>query len=78
MRTGVATFYCDLCGRDLDPTERGVYVHVEGYDRKRPGGGTNHLVFRKVTDPPHFAHDACIRLAQRGINVRQQSLGGFE
>lgn len=67
-------WYCDLCGGDLNPQESGTFVAVHGYDRKRASGGTNHLVLRKVDDPPHFAHANCIRLAQMGIGVGQGTL----
>jgi hypothetical protein len=62
---------CALCGKTLvNPHFAGNYVEQTGWSINRTVGGSNQLSLRKPTG--RYAHGACIRLAVRGVDPRDQ------
>jgi hypothetical protein len=61
---------CALCGKPCNSHAVGVYVEQTGWSINRTAGGSNQLSLRKETG--RYAHGACIRLAVRGVDPRDQ------
>jgi hypothetical protein len=61
---------CAFCGKPCNPHAVGVYVEQSGWSVTRTAGGSNQLSLRKETG--RYAHGACIRLAVRGVDPRDQ------
>ena len=68
---------CPFCGLAVDPVHPRTWTKTEAWSRSagiRSSGahGGSDVALRKRVD--EFAHDPCIRLAQRGIVPTQESL----
>ena len=63
---------CSECKQPIDDRFHNYWTKVEGWERRRSAGGTNHLAMRKQKD--EFLCDACMRMLQRGLDPRQSSL----
>lgn len=68
----VVVAVCVDCGEPVDTTKVfSFWQHVDGWERKREQGGTNHVAQRTVHD--QFLHVGCMTLRQAGINPNQGS-----
>lgn len=65
---------CDACGRELDERVETVWNKIEGWEKKRDQGGTNHVALRRVL--PEFRCNGCMTLAQSGLSFGQESIEG--
>jgi hypothetical protein len=54
---------CRFCLREIDPDL--AYRHVSGFERKRPGGGTNALRLREPHDS--WACSQCVDRLAAGL-----------
>lgn len=63
---------CTKCGRPLNEKTETVWNLVEGWEKKRDQGGTNHLALRKPKDV--FCCNACMSLMLAGLSTGQESL----
>lgn len=63
---------CDQCGRSLDERTETVWNLVEGWEKKRDQGGTNHLALRKPKD--EFRCNGCMTLILHGLSPGQVAL----
>jgi hypothetical protein len=63
---------CDKCGRVLNERIETVWNLVEGWEKKRDQGGTNHLALRKPKE--QFRCNGCMTLILDGLNPGQESL----
>lgn len=63
---------CSKCGRALNEKIETVWNFVEGWEKPREGGGTNHLAMRTPKDV--FCCNACMTLMQAGLSTGQESL----
>jgi hypothetical protein len=62
---------CAFCGKPCNPHAVGAFVEQSGWSVNRgPRGGSNQLNLRRETGC--YAHGACIRLAVRGVDPRDQ------
>jgi hypothetical protein len=62
---------CALCSLPIENVNTpGVYVQQVGWSVNRQQGGSNQLSLRRETGL--YAHGACVRLAIRGVNPRDQ------
>jgi len=61
---------CPFCDRPVNPRAEGVYVEQRGWSVNRSAGGSNQLSLRELSG--RYAHGACIRLAVRGVDPRDQ------
>lgn len=63
---------CAKCKRKLDERVETVWSKVEGWEKKRDQGGTNHLALRKPQE--QFMCNGCMTLMQEGMDPGQQRL----
>lgn len=63
---------CDQCGREMDSNVETVWNLVEGWEKKRDAGGTNHLALRKPKDVVRC--NGCMTLILAGLDPRQETL----
>ena len=68
-RQGVAPT-CSFCDLPVEPRGADVFAEQRGWSVNRTAGGSNQLSLRKETG--RYAHGACIRLAVRGVDPRDQ------
>jgi hypothetical protein len=61
---------CALCGKPVAPRAEDTFLEQSGWSHNRSAGGSNQLSLRKETG--RYAHGACIRLAVRGVDPRDQ------
>jgi hypothetical protein len=61
---------CTFCGKPLHPRAVDVFAEQTGWSVNRTAGGSNQLSLRRETG--RYAHGACIRLAVRGVDPRDQ------
>lgn len=66
----LATIHCLDCKRDLsDDPPTMVWRAVQGWERGRSEGGTNHVAMREPQDA--FLCDVCMRKRQRGLRAQE-------
>lgn len=63
---------CDKCKRDIDDRAETVWNLVEGWEKKREGGGTNYLALRKTKE--QFRCNACMTLLLEGLDPGQSRI----
>jgi hypothetical protein len=63
---------CVFCGRPVAPRAEDTYREQQGWSVNRSAGGANQLSLRRETG--RYAHGACIRLAVRGVDPRDQGV----
>lgn len=61
---------CTFCGGEISVNRD--YQKVEGFERKRDGGGTNAIRLRQPKG--EWACTSCIDKESRGINAQQSGL----
>lgn len=66
--------HCSECGRTLNENIQIVWTKVEGWEKKRGQGGTNHIALRKLVNV--FMCHPCMDSIQNGRSPQQQTLGG--
>lgn len=64
---------CTECGRQMDERVETVWCKVEGWEKKRSQGGTNHVALRKPLNA--FMCPGCMDKLQSGVAARQLALG---
>lgn len=64
------TTNCGGCGAGVNPYQ--AWQRVTGYEKRRAGGGTNHVALRQPEQA--WLCDSCMRREQRGISAQQGSL----
>lgn len=63
---------CEYCGRVMDERYETVWNKVEGWEKRRNQGGTNHVAERR---PLHaYRCAACMDKALNGVHSGQESL----
>ncbi len=65
------TARCSECGCPIPDVEY-AWTSITGWDKKRRGGGTNHVALRKPTG--EWMCDACMQKCMAGIATGQLSL----
>ena len=65
-------FKCDKCERDIDDRTETVWNLVEGWEKKRDGGGTNYLALRKPKE--QFRCNPCMTLLLEGLDPGQSRI----
>ena len=63
---------CESCGRTLNERNETVWNLVEGWEKRRDQGGTNHLALRKPKEV--FRCNGCMTLLQQGLSPGQRAL----
>lgn len=63
---------CNECGRPMDERVEVVWTKVEGWEKRRQQGGTNHVAMRRPL-PEHMCN-ACMTIALDSGNPHQQTL----
>lgn len=63
---------CDQCGRELDDRFETVWCLVEGWEKKRDQGGTNHVAMRRPLN--QYRCNGCMSLMQAGLSSAQETL----
>jgi hypothetical protein len=63
---------CQGCGSPVDARSPLVWQKVEGWERKREEGGTNHVALRKTRQ--EFMCGACIMKERAGVSSGQIGL----
>ena len=63
---------CELCGKEISRNSSGVWHKVSGWEKRRPGGGTNHVALRKVEDV--FRCEECMQKLLAGFSKDQEEL----
>lgn len=65
-------FTCRHCGCAMDERTETVWQLVQGYEKKRAQGGTNHVALRRPLYD--FMCNRCMTLAQSGLHPQQGDL----
>jgi hypothetical protein len=63
---------CSACGRQIDERVETVWSKVEGWEKKRSGGGTNHVALRVPLY--EFMCALCMDKLQNGIPALQTGM----
>lgn len=63
---------CDQCGRTMDERIETIWQLVEGWEKKRAQGGTNHLAMRNPKEK--FRCNGCMQLMLDGLSSGQVRL----
>lgn len=63
---------CSECGSGLDERRQVVWSKVEGWEKKRDQGGTNHVAMRRPLN--EFMCANCMGMALAGLDPRQLAL----
>lgn len=63
---------CDDCGREVNDHIETVWNLVEGWEKKRETGGTNHIALRTPKDS--YRCNGCMTLRMHGLSPQQGSL----
>lgn len=66
----VEVWTCAMCGKRVEPRSSDTFIEQVGWSINRRAGGSNQLSLREPTG--RYAHGACIRLAVRGVDPRDQ------
>lgn len=64
---------CTECGRQMDERVETVWSKVEGWEKKRDQGGTNHVALRRPLGV--FMCVTCINHLRKGIPATQMRIG---
>jgi hypothetical protein len=67
---------CEECGREVDERFETVWSAVEGWEKKRHQGGTNHIACRRPL--PRFRCEPCMQKILAGLPALQGSLWDAE
>jgi hypothetical protein len=63
--------YCESCDEPI-PSIQDAWQKVEGYERPRRGGGTNHVALRETFNV--FVCNRCMTLLRAGLDAKQETL----
>lgn len=63
---------CDKCGNPVNDRSESVWNFVTGWEKKREGGGTNHIALR--TPQNQFRCNVCMQRMLDGVDPEQQTI----
>lgn len=67
-------FRCCECGQSMDERSQTIWTKVQGWERKRDQGGTNHVALRRPMN--EFMCNKCMTMHQNNLSPLQTSLLG--